>query len=338
MNKMEKEMKMRTVMMKVQEQTISEQKVMFNNVTEKLKTGLIQSEKKQKKMKEGEKAEERDAGAVYGIQLSLHEDAKREREDWMPTGAEEGAGKATVAQRLNMLLEQTTDSRDREESEWPVSSCGGTGAGQPGEGGVSLPVGPTAMERLMSAVSGSLGQVAYETAHVHWMPHIYKLHIPIQLSQQFPKTGLKQKQAWTLSKIQGVYGDKILADLSDYRACREVLGDIEEKCCADGNDLLDVTIPKGICGGAAVRKHVPQEFSEGELSFFLYCYTLLNYYRAEAVKRKEEMKKLHGVICSCDILTLSSGTVFREITYSELESLLRARYPQMQQALSQQSF
>ncbi|KAH7825089.1 uncharacterized protein MONOS_3671 [Monocercomonoides exilis] len=257
----------------------------------------------------------------------------------MPTGAEEGAGKATVAQRLNMLLEQTTDSRDREESEWPVSSCGGTGAGQPGEGGVSLPVGPTAMERLMSAVSGSLGQVAYETAHVHWMPHIYKLHIPIQLSQQFPKTGLKQKQAWTLSKIQGVYGDKILADLSDYRACRE-----------------------GICGGAAVRKHVPQEFSEGELSFFLYCYTvlfesiktwqaveknenflmvlfkLLNYYRAEAVKRKEEMKKLHGVICSCDILTLSSGTVFREITYSELESLLRARYPQMQQALSQQSF
>ncbi|KAH7816681.1 uncharacterized protein MONOS_8428 [Monocercomonoides exilis] len=175
-----------------------------------------------KEAEEWEKAEERDVSAVYGIPLSPHEDAKREREEWMhtvvPTVAKKGEGKANVVQRLCMLLEQTTDSRDREESEWPLTSWGGTGVWQPGTGGVPLPAGSTAMERLMSAVSGSLGQVAYETAHVLWMPHIYKLHIPVHLSQQLLKTGLKQKQIWKLSKIQVIYGDKILADLSDCSA------------------------------------------------------------------------------------------------------------------------
>ncbi|KAH7815751.1 uncharacterized protein MONOS_3735 [Monocercomonoides exilis] len=97
---------------------------------------------------EVEKAEERDASAVNRIPLSLHEDAKREREDWIPAGAEAGAGagKATVVQRLYMLLEQTTDSRDREESEWPVTSRGGTVTRQPGAGTVPLPNGKTEMK------------------------------------------------------------------------------------------------------------------------------------------------------------------------------------------------
>ncbi|KAH7819944.1 uncharacterized protein MONOS_17873 [Monocercomonoides exilis] len=75
---------------------------------------------------EVEKAEEKDASALYGIQLSLHNNPKRELEDWIPAGAEAGAGagKATVVQWLYMLLEQTTDSRDREELECPVTSRG----------------------------------------------------------------------------------------------------------------------------------------------------------------------------------------------------------------------
>ncbi|KAH7818706.1 uncharacterized protein MONOS_2143 [Monocercomonoides exilis] len=74
----------------------------------------------------------------------------------VPTVAKKGEGKATVMQRMFMLLEQTTDSRDREELEWPVISRGGTGAGQPGAGWVPLQAGSTAREWLMSAVSGSL--------------------------------------------------------------------------------------------------------------------------------------------------------------------------------------
>ncbi|KAH7815851.1 uncharacterized protein MONOS_10267 [Monocercomonoides exilis] len=87
---------------------------------------------------EVEKAEEKDASALYGIQLSLHNNPKRELEDWIPAGAEAGAGagKATVVQWLYMLLEQTTDSRDREELECPVTSRGGTGVGLSGANGV----------------------------------------------------------------------------------------------------------------------------------------------------------------------------------------------------------
>ncbi|KAH7814769.1 uncharacterized protein MONOS_18418 [Monocercomonoides exilis] len=86
---------------------------------------------------EVEKAEEKDASALYGIQLSLHNNPKRELEDWIPAGAEAGAGagKATVVQWLYMLLEQTTDSRDREELECPVTSRGGTGLGCLGQMG-----------------------------------------------------------------------------------------------------------------------------------------------------------------------------------------------------------
>ncbi|KAH7814777.1 uncharacterized protein MONOS_18424 [Monocercomonoides exilis] len=80
----------------------------------------------------------KDASALYGIQLSLHNNPKRELEDWIPAGAEAGAGagKATVVQWLYMLLEQTTDSRDREELECPVTSRGGTGVGLSGANGV----------------------------------------------------------------------------------------------------------------------------------------------------------------------------------------------------------
>ncbi|KAH7832064.1 uncharacterized protein MONOS_382 [Monocercomonoides exilis] len=75
----------------------------------------------------------------------------------VPTVAKKGEGKATVVQRMYMLLEQTTDSRDSEESEWPVTSPGGSGAGLSSAGDVPLQAWSTARERPMSAVSGSLG-------------------------------------------------------------------------------------------------------------------------------------------------------------------------------------
>ncbi|KAH7816682.1 uncharacterized protein MONOS_8427 [Monocercomonoides exilis] len=78
------------------------------------------------------------------------------------------------------------------------------------------------------------------------------------------------------------------------------------------------------------------EKGEAETSVFLGF--LLNYHRTEAVKRKEAMKKLYGVICSCDILTSSSGTAFREITFSELDSLLYVCNLQTPQALSLRIF
>ncbi|KAH7821843.1 uncharacterized protein MONOS_17726 [Monocercomonoides exilis] len=65
----------------------------------------------------------------------------------------------------------------------------------------------TAMERLMSAVSEMQWWVAYETAYVLRLPPKWRSSVPMQMPLMLLKTGLKQKLAWTLSKIQGIYRD-----------------------------------------------------------------------------------------------------------------------------------
>ncbi|KAH7824078.1 uncharacterized protein MONOS_1705 [Monocercomonoides exilis] len=90
-----------------------------------------------------------------------------------PNCEEKGVGKAIIVQRLYMLLEQTTDNRDREESERSAAYFGGFGAGLSVAGRVPLPNGKTEMKRLMSTMSGVLGQVAYEMVYVLRMSYIY---------------------------------------------------------------------------------------------------------------------------------------------------------------------
>ncbi|KAH7828594.1 uncharacterized protein MONOS_17193 [Monocercomonoides exilis] len=55
--------------------------------------------------------------------------------------------------------------------------------------------------------------VAYETANVLWLPPTWRSSVPMQMLLMLLKTGLKQKLAWTLSKIQGINREKIEADL-----------------------------------------------------------------------------------------------------------------------------
>ncbi|KAH7823384.1 uncharacterized protein MONOS_10783 [Monocercomonoides exilis] len=104
-----------------------------------------------------------------------------------------------------MLFEQTTDCKDHKESELPVTSLGESGAGLSGVGRVSLPAGSMERERLMSSVSGSLRYVAYEMVYVLRLPPMWRSSIPMQMLLMLLNTGLKQKLAWTLSKIQGIY-------------------------------------------------------------------------------------------------------------------------------------
>ncbi|KAH7821840.1 uncharacterized protein MONOS_2819 [Monocercomonoides exilis] len=91
----------------------------------------------------------------------------------VPNCEEKCVGKAIIVQRLYMLLEQTTDNRDREESERSAEHFSGSGAVLSVAGGEPLPNGKTEMKRLMSTVSGVLGQVAYEMVYVLRMSHIY---------------------------------------------------------------------------------------------------------------------------------------------------------------------
>ncbi|KAH7818788.1 uncharacterized protein MONOS_9553 [Monocercomonoides exilis] len=70
----------------------------------------------------------------------------------VPNCEEKGVGKEIIVQRLYMLLEQTTDNRDREESERSAEHFGGSGAGLSVAGGAPLPNGKTEMKRLMSTV------------------------------------------------------------------------------------------------------------------------------------------------------------------------------------------
>ncbi|KAH7824374.1 uncharacterized protein MONOS_4803 [Monocercomonoides exilis] len=105
------------------------------------------------------------------------------------------AEKATVVQRQFMLLEQTTDSINRQELEWPVTTLGGSGIGLSAAGRTSFPTGSTAMEQLMSTMSWSLGKVAFETAHVLRMPPTRRLSLPMQRLLVPLKTGL---QLWVM--------------------------------------------------------------------------------------------------------------------------------------------
>ncbi|KAH7825876.1 uncharacterized protein MONOS_3096 [Monocercomonoides exilis] len=83
--------------------------------------------------------------------------------------------KTTHEETEEHLAENTKELKEKMECE----NFGGVGntvqksvncAGLSGTSGESLPEGPTAMERLMRAVSKSLGQVALETARVLQMP------------------------------------------------------------------------------------------------------------------------------------------------------------------------
>ncbi|KAH7828856.1 uncharacterized protein MONOS_13452 [Monocercomonoides exilis] len=72
---------------------------------------------------------------------------------------------------------------------------------------------------------------------------------------------------------------------------------------------------------------IQSEKKDADASVFLGF--LLNFFKAEAAKRKDEMKSLYDAICSGDSSTSSSspssssGAVCKVITHSELESLLR---------------
>ncbi|KAH7817453.1 uncharacterized protein MONOS_11247 [Monocercomonoides exilis] len=87
---------------------------------------------------------------------------------------------------------------------------------------------------------------------------------------------------------------------------------------------------------------IQSEKKEADASMFLRF--LLNYFRAEAMKRKEEMKALYDAICCSDPSVSSSasssslGVVCRGITHSELESLLYVSNLSMQLVLSLQVY
>ncbi|KAH7828633.1 uncharacterized protein MONOS_14308 [Monocercomonoides exilis] len=156
----------------------------------------------------------------------------------VPNCEEKGVGKAIIVQRLYMLLEQTTDNRDREESERSAALFGGSGAGLSVAGGEPLQKGKTEMKRLMSTVSSVLGQVAYE------------MEDGVLPSQLF----------W------GFFVDA---------AGGEARGAEEERGGAVGDGVRSGAVPEGLCEDAAVWKNVPEEFPGCELYDFLYCNTVL---------------------------------------------------------------
>ncbi|KAH7815297.1 uncharacterized protein MONOS_10714 [Monocercomonoides exilis] len=78
--------------------------------------------------------------------------------------------KTSVVQRMYMHHKQKIDRIDREDSEWPATSTGGSGAGLSGTCGESLLEAWTEMERLMRKAFGFLWKVAYETANVLFIP------------------------------------------------------------------------------------------------------------------------------------------------------------------------
>ncbi|KAH7827480.1 uncharacterized protein MONOS_5667 [Monocercomonoides exilis] len=156
---------------------------------------------------------------------------------------------------VKQLEEKTTDSRGREESEWPVTSRGGTGAGQPGAGGVLLLVGSTAMERLMSSVSGSLRQVAYEMTYVLRLPPTRRSSVQMQMLLMPLNTGLQPLLLLKLWTIDGTNKDKIEADLGgailsgDGGSEAKSRKRVKQLC---GRDMWCVAVPEGLCRDVAI--------------------------------------------------------------------------------------
>ncbi|KAH7816456.1 uncharacterized protein MONOS_8751 [Monocercomonoides exilis] len=166
----------------------------------------------------------------------------------VPTVAKKGEGKATVVQRMFMLLEQTTDSRGSEESEWPVTSPGGSGAGLSSAGDVPLQAGSTARERPMSAVSGSLEQETCKSAHVLRVPHSRRSSVQMKRLLNLLKIGLQPQltRVGVVSCGQGrVRGGRGLGTLwtcgwGRSKRCRRRA----MRCCEQG--YMGRTVPEGL--------------------------------------------------------------------------------------------
>ncbi|KAH7821882.1 uncharacterized protein MONOS_5150 [Monocercomonoides exilis] len=57
--------------------------------------------------------------------------------------------------------------------------------------------------------------VEYEAMHAFRLPQTRRSSVPMQMLLMPLKTGLRQKLARTLSMIQGIFRDKIAADLGN---------------------------------------------------------------------------------------------------------------------------
>ncbi|KAH7828751.1 uncharacterized protein MONOS_14568 [Monocercomonoides exilis] len=90
-----------------------------------------------------------------------------------------------------MLLEHMTDSREREESEWLVTSPGGLRAGMSGANGVPLQAGSMAMEWLTSAVSVWLEQEKCKSVHILRVPHSRRWSVQMERLLKLLKIGLR---------------------------------------------------------------------------------------------------------------------------------------------------
>ncbi|KAH7815752.1 uncharacterized protein MONOS_3736 [Monocercomonoides exilis] len=174
------------------------------------------------------------------------------------------------------------------------------------------------------------------------------------------KTGLQPSLVWTLSTIRGIYGDKIAADMGggstgwgEAGAGRQEFGDfvcmwLGEKHAAQKKSEAErwamvygvELFRKDFAEVWLFGKFVREEFTEDELSFFLFS--------KPSLFERGDAKGVHGgerelsdgvVLNTYDVLSaMFKDAAYRGTTNNGKKYLLCVCYPQTPQALSQRFF